>query len=206
MAADSGSSVQSWPSQGTVSVWPDRMMPAGLPSPSVANRLALVLPALVVMRLATPSLASSSRTKWISSRLLLSLTVFMRTRAWISSRARGETAGRAARVGARVGEGAKDMASILAVFGDVRCLHRQLCLKPASPRGVFPLPDDLFVLLTAGPDPAHAAAPVAEKRLCLRRPGVQPELAGHGAGLARLLRLCRVLLPLQHGLHHQRLA
>jgi hypothetical protein len=40
-----------------------------------------------------------------------------------------------------------------------------------------------FVLLPAGPDPAHAAAPVAQKRLCLRRPGVQPELAGHRAGL-----------------------
>jgi hypothetical protein len=38
--------VQSCPSQGTVSVWPERIRPAGLPSPSVANRLALVFSAL----------------------------------------------------------------------------------------------------------------------------------------------------------------
>jgi hypothetical protein len=42
---DSGSIDHSWPSHGTVSVWPDRITPAGLPSPRVANRLALVLPA-----------------------------------------------------------------------------------------------------------------------------------------------------------------
>ena len=61
--APSGSMLQSCPSQGTVSVWPDRMTPAGLPSPSVANRLALVLSAFQVRRLFTPSCARWSRMK-----------------------------------------------------------------------------------------------------------------------------------------------
>ncbi|AYM97903.1 hypothetical protein EAG14_19550 [Acidovorax sp. 1608163] len=85
--------LQFCPVQGTVSVWPDRMMPLGLPSPRVANRLALVLSALYVRRLATPSLARVSRTKWISSRLEFWLTVFMRTRVCASSRAWGESMG-----------------------------------------------------------------------------------------------------------------
>jgi hypothetical protein len=41
--------------------------------------LALVLSALKVNRLVTPSVRNASRTKWISSRLELALTVFMRT-------------------------------------------------------------------------------------------------------------------------------
>src|SRR6478752_5259710 len=88
--APSGSTVQAWPSQGTVSVWPDRIRPAGLPSPRVANRLALVFSALKLRRLLTPSFASSSRMKWIRSRLEFALTVLKRTSDWANSRARGE--------------------------------------------------------------------------------------------------------------------
>jgi hypothetical protein len=58
----------------------------------VANRFAFVRSSSNVSRLATPWRASSSRTKWISSRFDPRLTVFMRTSARAVSRACAEGA------------------------------------------------------------------------------------------------------------------
>ena len=91
-SAPSGSNDQSCPSHGTVSVWPETITPAGLPSPTVAKRFALPRSSSKVSLLCTPCRASSSRMKWISSRFDARLTVFMRTRLRASSRARAEGA------------------------------------------------------------------------------------------------------------------
>ena len=62
-----------------MSVWPETITPAGLPSPTVAKRFAFFLSSSNVSVLFTPWRASSSRMKWISSRFELRLTVSMRT-------------------------------------------------------------------------------------------------------------------------------
>ena len=78
-----GSLDQSWPSTGTVSVWPDRAMPPCVP-PSCAgrvqNRLALVPSALLDSQGSSPRARRSSRTVSIRPRLELRLVVSMATR------------------------------------------------------------------------------------------------------------------------------
>ena len=93
-SAPSGSTDQSWPSHGTVSVWPERITPAGLPAPSVANRFAFFRSSSKVSRLATPWRASSSRMSSITPRFDSRLTVLIRTseRAISSARVEGAAA------------------------------------------------------------------------------------------------------------------
>ncbi len=73
-----GSVLQSWPSTGTTSVWPDRTMPpCWLPSWAgrVAKRLALVRSGLCASHASTPWPLSQSRTVSMRARLELRLVV-----------------------------------------------------------------------------------------------------------------------------------